>query len=522
MRYRQFSVQFILLLLIGQTLFAQEHKKEYAEKFYTNKDVSIDIDASNTEIEVISWDKNEVSIKNLIKVEGVDKKEAEKYFENSKLKATGNKSNIRIEAVNNGSLGNDRSKVFVYNSSSNDPNVIFLEGDVAFEIPEIPEIPEIHIPEINIDDIVTGLEDITFDFEKYTADGDTYFFKWKDGVNDITIKSKKEWEAFKKTPKYKKLKKEEKKRIEELKRVREKLRAEREKRSVEKKKQIVERKKQIALKREKRMKAIKERKELREKKIAKEREERREEIQRMRDELRNVRESLRETHRIHIGNHGRVYHFSTNGKTPEATNGKKVKITNKIIIKVPKEAQLNLNTRHCKVKLPKTKVNGKVSYGAFKAENLEGGKLEVSFSPVTIQSLNNGVLFLNNVADAKIASVTNTLLDTKSSEVLISNLKGNVELINSYGGVQIKEIEKNASKIKVYLNYATATVNTAAIDDDMVFSWEDSSGSIRDGSDFEMSIEGEGKKKIKGSFILKTKDKKVQIKGKYTQLTLHK
>jgi len=69
------------------------------------------------------------------------------------------------------------------------------------------------------------------------------------------------------------------------------------------------------------------------------------------------------------------YIFDTNSNE-FIINDKKVKITKKIKIKVPKGATFELNTRHSKVKLPKGKTSGKVSYGSFKASGIEGGNLK--------------------------------------------------------------------------------------------------------------------------------------------------
>ena len=58
--------------------------------------------------------------------------------------------------------------------------------------------------------------------------------------------------------------------------------------------------------------------------------------------------------------------------TEKTTN---LSVQNKVVFKVPKNATFNLNTRHCKVKLPNTKAFGKVSYGGFNASDLNGGRL---------------------------------------------------------------------------------------------------------------------------------------------------
>ena len=227
MTFKQFKIS-VSILLLTTVVSAQKHNKKFSEKFNTNKDVVVNINASNADIDVTTWNKNEVSVEAVIEVEGLDKKEAEKFLKNWQFEALGNKNKVQIKTNSNNyrSLGKDN---FVYfNSNGNNfPKVYKFQGDKDVivipeiqelpEMQELPEIPEIVIPEINFDEIVYGLEDIEFDFDKYAKDGGNYFFQWKDGVNNITIKSKKEWEKFKKSKKYKKFKKEQEKRKKELK-----------------------------------------------------------------------------------------------------------------------------------------------------------------------------------------------------------------------------------------------------------------------------------------------------------------
>lgn len=390
MTFKQFKTS-IFLMLVTTVVSAQKHEKKFNENFKTNKDVVVNINASNAAIDVTTWNKNEVSVEAVIQVEGLDKKAAEKYFKNWKFEALGNKNKVQINAKNSNmhSFGNDNI-VFFNSSKNNAPNVYHYSTDddnilVLPEIPElptiiIPEIDEIEIPEINFEEIVSGLEHFEFDFDKYAKDGKNYFFQWKDGVNDITIKSKKEWEAFKKTKKYKKFKEEQQKKLKkELKKLKSIQ-------SKEVKRELARAKAEI-------------------KKIN--REEIKRELANAREEIHNAKKELKKVHANYM-------FFSKNGEI--TIDGKKVKITKKITIKVPKSATFNLNTRHCKVKLPKTKASGKVSYGTFNADVLNGGELNISYSPVIINSLNTTDLFLNNVTDAHIASVANTKISSTSNE----------------------------------------------------------------------------------------------------------
>ena len=236
MTFKPFNISVFLLLVTG-AVSAQKYNKKFSENFNTNKDVVVNINASNAEIDVTTWNKNEVSVEAVIEIEGLNEKEAEKYLNNWKFEALGNKSKVQINANKSSfrSLGNN---IVFFNSSENNFPRIYQLGDednITFvpempeipEMPEVPEIPEIEIPEINFNEIVTGLENIEFDFDKYAKDGGNYFFQWKDDVNDITIKSKKEWEEFKKSDKYKEFKKHREERKKEIKEELERVKKER-------------------------------------------------------------------------------------------------------------------------------------------------------------------------------------------------------------------------------------------------------------------------------------------------------
>lgn len=450
----------VFLLLIASSLFAQKVEKKFNEKFYTNKDVEIDINASNAEIDVTTWNKNEVAVEATIEVEGIGKKEAEKYLQKWNFEAIGNKSTVKIKANSNSFYSTGNDNIFFYNSSGNSSypkgTVYNLSKSGDNDLLMIPKIDLENI-NIEIDDVMKGLENIEFDFDKYSKDGDTYFFQWKNGVNDVTIKSKKEWEKFKKSKEYKKFKKEEEKRKKELKKYFKKKHVEQ--------KEIIE-------------SAI--------------------------NRLKNSQLSSL---------------FITDAKGNDfMINGKKVKIVKRIKVKVPRKATFNLNTRHCKVKLPKTKVSGKVSYGSFKAEALNGSKLNVSFSPVKINSLNTSTLFLNNVTDAKIASVTNTIVNSKSSDITIVDVHKNVKLVHQFGELKVDKINSDSGYFKVFLRFANASVNLSGVNQQFNFEIKENPLAYSQNKTIRLSLKENGGKNINGTFLIESKNKKIYIQGEYSQL----
>ena len=152
---------------------------------------------------------------------------------------------------------------------------------------------------------------------------------------------------------------------------------------------------------------------------------------------------------------------------------RKLKSLKKIIIKVPKNATFDLNTRHSKVKLPKGKTSGKVSYGTFNSDGLQGGDLKIYYAPVDINTLNACTLFLNNVTDANLASVSNTVLNTNSSGVKIKNVNNNVDVTSKFGELLLSKVISGVNDFKLNLNFSDATVNFSKLKEKLNFSQVD-------------------------------------------------
>ena len=513
MTFKQFKISAFLFLLTS-IAFAQKYDKKFNEKFKTNKDVVVAINASNATIDVTTWNKNEVSVEAVIEVEGLDKKAAEKYLKNWEFEALGNKKKVQINtgSSNSHSFGNDNI-VFFNSSKNNHPNVyqystegnqvIVIPEMPEIEMPEIPELPEIVIPEINFEEILN--RDFS-NIEKMFENGDLLKFKWKEGPHNITVKSLKEWREFKKTDSYKDYLKNTKS---------------------AKKKLFFKNNKEKGVDKEKLKKELERvKKELRKidkSKIKKELARARAEVKRINKreiqrELLNAKKQIELTRKQISKTH---YNYSFNTNNNDFTvNGKKVKVTKKIIIKVPKNATFDLNTRHCKIKLPKTKASGKISYGTFKADVLNGGKLNVSYSPLIINSLNACTLFLNNVTDAHIASVTNTTLNSNSSGLTVGTIYKNVEVSNKFGELKINKIDTNYSALNILLNYSNAIINTSGVTSDLIINIDKKSPLYPNKASLKFNVLKPNMKDINGDFIIKTKDKTFVVEGKYSQISI--
>ncbi len=465
-----------LCLSISTGVFAQKTSKKFTERFNINKDVEIEINASHTEIDVTTWDKNEVSVEAFVEIEGLSKKEAEKYFEKYNFEALGNKSKVKISSrsANNFSFKNDF--VIFNNDNFTFPEIVIPEMP---EIPEFPNIDAIVIPEIDFENIFMNIDDIDFDFDEYSKDGKSYFFKWKDGMKDVKIKSKKDWEKFKKSKDYKKLK-------EEMKKAQTKV-----------KKEMARVKVELSKERKEEIKEALEKAKVTVKNI---------DMSKISKELAKVKKQF----------NNKKFSYILNSDSDEImVDGKKVKIKKRLVIKVPKKASFDLNTRHCKIKLPKSKTSGKVSYGSFNSTGLEGGSLKISSSPVKVSSVNESILSLNNVTDALLTSVTNSQVSSVSGTLKISELGNNVTLDADYGEVEINKVNPEIQAFIMNLRQSDAILNFLNLDDKIVIRTKDNRSKI-------MSDSKKNSTKILGSFTASTKNNKIRIVGRYSELLIKK
>ena len=442
---------------------AQKQDKKFKETFDVNKNVVVEINASNTDINVTTWNKNQVQVEATIEIEGLTKEEAAKYFKNYKFDALGNSKRVVITSKGSNFYGLNDNFVIFNKDDFHFPEVVIPDMEFNFDFPAIETIV---IPDIDLENVFKGLEDMEFDFDKYSKDGKNYFFQWKDSARNISIKSKKEWEKFKKSKEYKEWKKEMKVNAEKIRKDFAKARLEMKKMNKETVANAIKEAK-IAISKIDKIKINK--------------------------ELAKVKEAM-----------GKVkgdYFFDSDGDV--IINDKKVKIKKIITIKVPKGATFDLNTRHCKVKLPNTTAaSGRSSYGTFSATGLLGGDLDIYYAPVTINTLKNAELSLHNVTDATIASVANATLSSSSGQLKIEEIFSDVNLESSFGELTIGKLNSSLSDFNLTLRQSDAKIGKSFFVNNIKY--------------------GKYKDTFTGSFNLETKKGGVFIKGKYSSLELVK
>ena len=490
------SIGFLIAAFLISSLQAQKFNKKFNEKFKVNKDVVLAINASNADVNVTTWNRNEVAINAEITVEGLSYDEAQKFLKGWKFEALGNKNKVQINANANQFLdfGDNDFKFNLGDITIPEMDINIPELNFDINIPEF-EMPEITIPEININ-FTEMFNNIREEFDNHDfeeGDPKTFSYKSKGKKKTVVIKTKKEWEKFKKSKDYKEMMSDIKEGLEK---------AQKSLKNIDKKMiqdQIKKAKIQYQKIDKKKIKKQIEKAKLQLKKIDKEK---------MQIALAKARVGI-EQMKVKMA---KSYRNGNNVIVIEdGKSKKKVKITRKITIKVPKNAKFDLNTRHSKVKLPKGKTSGKVSYGSFNSDEINGGDLKIYYAPVNVNVLNASTISLNNITDATIASVMNSKLISNSSDLKINKVNSNVDVISKFGDLLISELSNGLKGFTLDLNFSEATVDLKNLTEKL---------NILKASNVNSNKNVSKNFTLNGNFSLKSNN--VSIKGNQSKITIKK
>lgn len=431
-----------ILMLLGFGLQAQTFDKKINESFKVNPEVELEINASHTDVTVETWNRNVVSIEAVMEVEGVSKQEADKILDKWNFEALGNKTIVKV------------------NSSSENIEFAFNFPEIEFEIPEfnfeMPEMPKMHktpkmskmpkrpkMPEMpQMPEIV----EIEFDYEAYKNDS-TYLKRYKEQVASQVIKFKNSgWvqmrDSLRNSDEYKRAIDDWKQASKEIAREMNDLR------DSEQFREAIVASKEAALEVRKEM--------LENKELWKEQANRAQETAKMAMEM--VKE-MQEN-----GTFDSIQNFSENiyFNYGEAKNSK-IKIKKYLKIKVPKNATFNFNVRHGKLNIPDSnkKISATISYGDFNGGIIVGDSnyLNISNSPIVINTLESANITLKNVPNAKFGTFENVNLFSNYTDVFIQKIGGNNALSNKFGKIVIVSSTENFEKLNLILDYSKATVD---------------------------------------------------------------
>ncbi len=180
-------------MLFFVSINAQKKERNFKERFVVKSDVVIDINTKYTDIEIETWDKNEVVVEAFMKIDGEDitEKIRDDFYHKWKFEAYGNTSKINIKSRSNNfidihsfNFDNPNYELFTQGSGVNNMKIYIPDVSIGSldildsldflmpKIPELPEMPELpELPELPI-------MPTHFDFEAYKKDKN-YLERWK-------------------------------------------------------------------------------------------------------------------------------------------------------------------------------------------------------------------------------------------------------------------------------------------------------------------------------------------------------
>ncbi|MDC0006406.1 hypothetical protein OAE07_00360 [Winogradskyella sp.] len=497
------TLKILILCLLTTTGFAQQKLIKTVQTINVNKDVVIDLNTSYVEIQIETWNKDKVAVEAYIESTKLSPKELEQALKAWNLKVDGSNERVIISSNggrNLGGLDQDDYAGLVRDLElrlaeipelpefPELPTIIGL-GSIS-EMPELPEMPE--MPEFpELPELPKGIKTISFDYEKYQKEGENYLTEWskkyeKEGGKDLR-ESMESWaRKFAKSGYQEKMtkwgedygKRFEGKWAKDMEKWGEKFGkaygkdlekwseefgeawgekmedwGERLGKAMEKSVKTIENDAKIleedALRIQKRAELMQKRKD-----IIAEKTDARSLALKEKKELR--KRALEE--RANLLRHKRQGTLNHRLESGSQNNVRKI-----IKIKIPKKAKLKTNIRHGELKIASVIYNmsGDISHSFLVAEHIDGSdtSINVSYSPVVINTWNLGTLNLNFVDKANIKNAKHLVLNAKSSNINIENLLETGIIDGSFGDLTISNLATSFKTLNLILETSDALIN---------------------------------------------------------------
>lgn len=493
----------VVVLLSTCAVFAQSKLQKESKSVKADSDVTIDLDTNFTNIEIETWDKNEVAVEATIEGKKISKKDLQELLEDWDVEVKGSGDYISIES---GAFG---SHSFNFDFS-------FIDGEVEealrhlqfnmadmppmpempvipnmhIDIPDIPEIPNLNIqipnlPEMNFNfpempelpelpELPEGIHNVNFDVEKYKEEGESYLNEWvskyekkhgKKLANEMKEWArefaKADWDGYS-----------------------EKMEAWGEKFGEQFGKDYEEKMEKWS--------------EEYEKKFGPEWEAKWEEWGKQYEkkfgpEWEVKMEKWAEEYEKSFGPEWEAKWEAWGKKFEESFDEEKIKeleeradklsekaekraaeieakverlkdedVIRTIKIKMPKDAKLKVNVRHGELKFASLIRNLKatLSHTTLLAASIDGGETSISasYSPILVKNWNAGELNLNFVDEATLQNVKGLMLGSNSSNINIDYLAGNATIDGSFGDLTIGNILDSFNNLNIILENSDAYI----------------------------------------------------------------
>ncbi len=392
MKTLRLNFSIILLLLACATTFSQSKKLE--KTYNTNKDVKVNIDSRYTRVIVEHWDKDQVVIEALLDSGNLTPEETKMQLKSWNLETSGDLREVSITSGGGVSWSEEMDMAGMGDFMGNLQQLIapIMTEMVAPLLENLAANPPLP------PDFAAKMGNLHFDYEAYQKDGEKYMKKWEKKVETNFGKD------FEKSM--------------------EKWAAQFEKNAAVWEKNVES---QMALN---------------EGKFE-------EQMEHWAENFGSKMEQLGE-------NIAREMEFKENSVAPKNPNSRNPRNTVRTLrIKVPANANLNLEIRHGEVKLGQRTSNLKanISHSKFSADIIDGENTEVkvSYSPITVSQWNYGVLNTSYVQDCVIKKAKSIKLNSNSSDVNIAEITEIGILSGTFGELNIGKLHPDFKNLDVTL-----------------------------------------------------------------------
>jgi len=496
-QYKYLALALVFLGAFG--LNAQQKLEKLSKTVKANKDVILRLDTNHTNIQIETWDKNEIQVEAFVESNELSKEDLKEVVESWEVDVDGSGANV--------SIGSNGGFVGPYNFNFDFTGLDVLK-DIDINIPEIPEMPEMpempKMPEMNFElpempeipelpELPEGVHNVQFDVEKYKKEGEPYLEKWSQEFEDKYGKgykedmkkwarefSKVDWDAY--SGRMEKWGEEFGDKFGD-------------KFGEDMEKWGEEYSKRFDGKWAKEMEAWGE--EFGEK-FGKEWEEKGKVIEERMKEFEEEWDVKGEAME----------------KRFEDLEKKNNKVKKTIRIKMPKDTKLKVNVRHGELKFASVINNLKadLSHSSLLAERIDGSSTSInaSYSPILVNYWDEGELTLKYVDEALLKNVKKLVLFSNSSNINIDYLSGNSIIDGSFGDLTIHNILDSFSNLNVVLENSDAHIKLPKSDFDLVFKGDRS----------KFNGERTDKKTIKNYPNNTTSNKTILVNAKYSNIVM--
>ncbi|RAV29795.1 hypothetical protein DN748_06695 [Sinomicrobium soli] len=203
---------------------------------------------------------------------------------------------------------------------------------------------------------------------------------------------------------------------------------------------------------------------------------------------------------------------------------KHIRIHKKILIRIPKEARLHLQTRYGAVKLPGnlTDIRADMSYTRLFADQVNGSEtfIETSYAPVAVKNWAHGKLTVNYSDSVVLDRVGAIDLVMNTSDVRVKEVYRKGSVHGSFGSLQIDRIARDIDTLQLRLNNTDAVVRLPESDFVFLVSGENSEVDLPGRLEVSTSVKG-SRTDIKGYYKKEDSGRSISVKARYSDLKFH-